>query len=287
MAEHFTITKIIVIQSLETEEFQTGTELAKYLDYLTGQYELIIPVTLIECESAIDFIGLINRLVDEAAEGEVPLLHVELHGDKESGLIFQNSSELSWSGCSELLRQLNRATKYNLLTFFAACFGAYFLGHINVLKESPCYAIVAPTEKAFPDEVLNGCKLFYSELFRTWDAGTAVAAIQRQRLTEGYWFGETAEAWFRRMVLKYAEIEFTNKAIQRRSKRLYQLLQNEGKRLSMGRLKRLVVHQNRKFLENYFDSFFLISEFPENKIRFKKIHRELKDQLDLLAKQKK
>lgn len=287
MAEFFSITKIIIIQSLETKEFQTGAELAKHLSFLTGQHGLNIPVTLTDCESRLDFIRLINQLVDEAHLGEIPLLHVELHGDEESGLIFQNNSELPWAECSELLRKLNHATKYNLLTFFAACFGAYFLSHINVLKESPCYALVAPTETAFPDEVLSGCKLFYSKLFSTLDARDAVLAIHQQRLTDGYWFGYTAEAWFRRIVSRYAETEFTREAIERRTRRLYKRLKKEDKRLNVGRLKRLVIQNNKKFLENNFDRFFLITEFPENKKRFSEIHRELKDKLDHLANQKK
>ena len=161
MAEGFTFTKIVVVQSLEPHETQTGKLI---YDFLTSELELNGYLTQVEfktCWSAKEFSEILTTLEHEAKGGEVPLLHVETHGTKELGLEFENSSDLSWDDLAKHLRALNVATRFNLLALFSACWGGYFLGKMSAIHQAPCYAMVGPSDKLWPDEIYAGFTAFY------------------------------------------------------------------------------------------------------------------------------
>lgn len=286
MLAPFAFTKIVIVQSLEPHERPTGANLHTFLRGLNGLLGLSVPFEYMECESAREFRSIMERLIDDCRGGHIPLLHVECHGDDRDGLIFENGSELAWRDTAELLTRLNEACRYNLFAVFAACFGAYFLGQISAYRSAPCYAIVAPTAITYPDELETGFKLFYKNLLQTWDAGIAVRRLQSHHLVYGRWFGETAETWFERVVEDYMKSRCTRKAMKPRIKRLYRRLLSDGNRQSIGRLKRMIRQRNKQvFLDDYFDRFFGVNRFPENKGRFSAVHERVRRRLgDLWCK---
>ncbi|RKP50675.1 hypothetical protein D7S89_06185 [Trinickia fusca] len=277
----FTFTKIVIIQSLEPDERQTGAILRDYLAGLNSQRDQPVPIEFVLCESVVHFREIILRLVDECKSGEIPLLHVECHGDENDGLQFENGSELAWRDAAELLRQLNIACEYNLFASFAACFGAYFLGAIAAYSTSPCYAMLAPTGPVYPDEIETGFKQFYADLFQTWDAGISVRRLQRRRLVNGRWFAETAESWFERVVIDYVRVHCTHKALKKRIRKIYREALAAGKRQSIGYLKRMAIRRNKRtYLGDYFMEFFAIAQIPDNRGRFLALFNRMKRRLE-------
>jgi hypothetical protein len=287
MHSTFAFTKIVIVQSLEADERQTGEQLRAALAALNGELGQNVPIELRTCESAVGFRAIVDELTEEASGGQIPLLHVECHGDEHAGLIFENASELSWEGLAAMLTRLNDACQYNLFAVFAACFGAHFLGQVNAFTTSPCCAIVAPTETVYPDEIEAAFKQFYRNLFDGWDAVLAISRLRNRTLTQGRWFAETAERWFERVVMAYVETKCTRKEMKPRVRALYRQLLAKGNRQSIGRLKRGIRNRNKQaFLDDYFDRFFGLKKFPENRQRFAGVHQRMKKRLSDIWRQR-
>ena len=109
----FTFSRIVIIQSLEPDEDETGTILSEFLAALGTATEFSnVPIEVINCGNARQFLEILNQLTQDAASGDIPLLHVECHGDALDGLEFENSSTLSWERVSAALLPLNIATQF-------------------------------------------------------------------------------------------------------------------------------------------------------------------------------
>lgn len=283
----FQFTRIVVIESLEPHEVKTGAQLVPYLKGLCEQLGYEISVDYIECESKIEFLAVIKNLVAGAVDhGQIPLLHVETHGHPNTGLEFANGSELSWEALSAALLELNVACRFNLFAAFAACYGAFFLSQMNVIRPAPCYAIVAPTDTIDPGELMGGFLRFYGSFFRCLDMGIASSQLSNEGLSSGRWLGQTAERWYETILLNYATTYSTRPAMQKRAREVSELLLKAGIRLSIGQLKPLLRDHNRSFFdERGFAVYFSTDLLPENRVRFDPIRRHVASQLDVLRAQ--
>lgn len=270
MIAGFTLTKIVIIQSLEPHESKTGKNLSEFIVSVVLEYNLKIPVELINCENKFEFLEILGRLSTEAkTAGEKPLIHVECHGSIQEGLEFENGSTLTWPEVASSLLELNVACRFNLLAAFSACFGGHFLSQMEAVHPSPCWCMVAPTEKIDPGELLNGFRTFYSTLLQHTDVGIAVAELRKIRLSTGRWFGQVAELWFETIVIGYIERHCTVEAARVRAKKLYRKLKRTGTTKSIGNIMRTSRQHNRQgLLAKYFDIYFLTAEIPENIQRF-------------------
>lgn len=269
MPSGFNFTKIVVIQSLKPLETQTGQILYDFLICKTREKQLKIPIELFNVQDRTEFRQKLKSLTCEAMTGQIPIIQVECHGDPEHGLIFANGGMLEWKEVAEELRRVNIACRFNLLAVFSACFGGYFLSQMGAMQQAPCWCMIGPAKKTYPSEILKALDVFYSTLFARQDAGVAIRALSKIKTREGYWFGQPAELWFERLVLGYVEVHCTKRAIRQRAKKLYRKLLKEGDRKSIGYLTRTIRKRNRKTLvEQYFDTNFMTTDIPENKLRF-------------------
>lgn len=283
MAEGFNFTKIVVVQSLEQHESQTGRMIADFLTSELESNEHLMQVEFKTCWSAKEFLEVLTTLEYEANTGEIPLLHVETHGSKEMGLEFENGSELSWDDLAKLLRRLNVATRFNLLALFSACWGGYFLGKMSAIQQAPCYAMVAPSEKLWPNEIYAGFTTFYRIFLKELDVASAVDAMRALPLQNGYWFGKPAEIWFERVLLDYVRVKCSNEMSEQRAKTLQSELAKDGKIIPIPQLLELLRGQNRKnLLPDYFSKYFMLEEIPENATRFSALYTRMEFVLDEL-----
>lgn len=280
----FTISKIVIIQSLESHEVRTGEILCEYLASLIDKLCLEIQVELLECHSAYEFKSILLRLIETAAsDGERPLLHVECHGSQTVGLEFENGSELSWDELGVLLSQLNIASRFNLFVVVAACYGAYLNGQFSPVRPSPAFCIVAPTEEIDPSDVLRGFREFYSSLFRTGDAGIAANEIVKIQLGSGQWFSQLAEEWFIHLIENYVTTHLTHEAFEAWVRSIEQKIRDDSKIINLDWVKSSLLLQNREGLTGkYFDSFFCINEVPEGRDRFVATRARVNATIDVL-----
>ena len=289
MVAGFAYSKVVIVQSLESHEVETGRIHCDYLAAQMHEHNSIAPIELLICSSAKDFLQILDRLTEDAwSRDEIPLLHVECHGSPTDGLEFENGSTLNWSEVAAALLPLNVSTRFNLLTVFSACFGAYFIGEMGAINPAPCWCVVAPTESVDPGEILQGFRVFYSTFLRHLDAGRAVKELTNIRLSNGRWFGEPAELWFEKLVIGYIESHCTKKVVRTRARKLFRKLRREGKYQSIGNLTRLHRKRNRDgLLKDYFERYFITDQIPENCERFSGVRTRLQAKISELRNSRK
>jgi hypothetical protein len=280
MLSGFTFNRIVIVQSLEPSETETGRILSEFISGNQNLADTNLPIQVINCGYAAEFLEIVQQLTTEAAVGNVPLLHVECHGDLESGLEFENGSTLSWELVAAALLPLNVASKFNLLSVFSACFGAHFLGQMGAIEAAPCWCMIAPTETVDPGEILAGFRAFYSVLFRDRDMGSAVSAIAKCKLSRGRWLWEPAEVWFEKLITGYVEVHCNKSAARKRAKIIYRQLKEQGQQKGIGALLRILRAINRdSLLGHYFDTYFIIDQVPGNTRRFENLRQRVRTEL--------
>jgi hypothetical protein len=284
----FTFSRVVIIQSLRDNELLTGESLAEWLPHILHDQQPSIPVELINCVSGENFLRIIDQLCIEASDGLVPLLHVECHGDRQSGLEFADYSDLSWEELSNALVHLNLASRFNLMAVFSACYGWYFASEMNVINRSPCWCLVAPTSTIYPDEILGGLREFYRVFFTTRDISSAFETLASRKLEKGMWLNPIAEEWFEKLLIRYVENCCSRAAGDIRISGYYRHLKSQGRRASKGALKRAFTQlQQRILLNKYFDHYFMADLIPENKDGYKGLHARMRKRLaDLRATKK-
>lgn len=284
----FSFDKIIVIQSLGSEDVPTGNLLANALPQIAKDYELDIPVELINCESGTHFLEIIEKLSVRASIGEIPLLNIECHGDPYSGLSFKDNSDLGWPEVAGALLKLNIATGFNLMAVFSACFGFYFIEEMGAINPAPCWCLIAPTAKIWDYEVIECTREFYQHLFKTRSISSSFKLLSGMPLKQGRWICTRAEVWFEKLVVGYVEQHCSKKAGDVRIAQHYRHYKSKGSRLSRGCIKRRLANRNRyMLLGEYFERYFLLKHIPRNAIRFRDIHRRVAKRLSDLRATKK
>lgn len=281
------LNKIVVIQSLESREPQTGELVRDEIAHKLEEHQSNLSVEFVACESCKEFLDILKRLTSEATvEKSIPLIHVECHGDSVQGLEFANASTLSWTDLADALKKLNIATRFNLVAVFSACFGGHFLGQMgSALEPAPCWCMVAPTDTVDPGEILAAFRSFYSALINTNDIGVASQKLSSINLSSGSWFAQTAEAWFEMLLNSYVKEQCTKHASRLRIKKLQlEILQN-GRHASMGSLKRQLKKTNRAtLLDDCFSNYFITDLVPENNRRFNHARQRVREVFDELRR---
>lgn len=267
----FRLSRIVIIESLKPCETKTGLMTANFVRAMDSAVATGIPIEYRDCDSAHDFVEILKDLTINASQTHsVPLLHVECHGDDLLGLRFRDESAVSWPELSALLVDLNKATRFNLISVFSACYGAYFLSRLSTEDPSPCYAMLAPTEAIWPDEILGAFRAFYSEFFSSMDAGHAMSNISKHTLQEGAWMSQLAESWYEHVVTSYIQQHCTSHEIRMRTLRTLRVLQASGVATNMHHVKMELIRVHREHLVgSYFDRYFMIDDIPENATRFR------------------
>jgi hypothetical protein len=268
----FHISKIVIIDSLEESEFQTGVEIEKVIRHEISTHNLDLPVRRYSVSWSGEFKMLIELLAKEP--NEIPLLHVEMHGDPIEGLIFANNSTLNWNEVNQALAPLNKVTRFNLVCVFSACYGAYFTEALYVNYASPCFALIAPEDELHPGELHYSFRKFYHNLAATRDLGVASALLKTEKTIQSEWFSARMDHWFSQVIEAYVRQEASVEAIHRRAKivRLaaLDLSPNVATLADMEMALLLKSHQYVKYIA--FNRFFMTAEIPENIYRFSSIN---------------
>lgn len=283
----FTITKIVIVQSLPSNEMQTGRILHEYIKAQINEHNENIPAELLTCASAHEFLQILQDLKNEAEYmHQIPLLQVECHGDDFDGLVFADDSFLTWPDLSSALTDLNRACGFNLLAIFSACYGGYFLSQMGTMSPAPCWGMIAPTHQVDPGEVMQVIRMLYLTFLKETDLGKAIGKISKIRMNEGRWFGQSAELWFEKLMVGYIEEHCTHQKVRERAKKVYRETLRQGKYRSIGNIKRWFKQRHRHaLLHEYFDLYFMIDAIPDNRLRFSNAYTRLERKISEMQSQ--
>ena len=279
----FQFSKIIVIESLESNEVKTGLQTSDFIKAELAKKHQTLPVEYIKCWNAIEFTQLLDQIAIDAALGVTPIIHIECHGDAADGLEFENGSNLSWEDLAGKLKPINIATKFNLLVLVSACFGAYFTQMIKAHKPSPCWGVIAPTDTVVPYEIRSGFNAFYSKFLETWDLGFAITSLRKGHISTGQWFAKPAESLFDEVVMNYLENWCTKSSSYIRVAALKTEMKSMGiNHQGMTAIKRNLRQLNANMLEKYFSIYFSCDEVPENAVRFANLKASLNNKIQTL-----
>jgi len=101
---------------------------------------------------------LVEVLAGARQRGELPLLHIECHGNDDE-LSFADNSRMTWGELYPLLRDINVATGMRLLVSIAACFGAYLGKHLDLTDRAAFVALLSPPTSICPDTLRGGAEI--------------------------------------------------------------------------------------------------------------------------------
>jgi len=269
-----TFDSLVMIKSLENTEADTTAILQESIQgHLDANNKSLMIIE--RCVSNADeFLEAISELIEAAEKGLKPLVNVDCHGDMFDGLVFSDGSILSWAVIAESLTQLNRATEFNLIAVFSACFGAHFISSVDALTPAPFALMVASNDEIYPDELLRGLRAFYNKLFDTLNVLEAVKALHSERLQNGSWFVEFADTWYLEVVTAYIKHHCTKSQCRKRVQDMHAILKAEqitlnNKPMSLGYIKGTLKQANRKKLINeHFEQYFMVDSIPTNSLKY-------------------
>jgi hypothetical protein len=273
MSAEISINKIIIIESLEETERLSGSELKQYLDDLgASPASGLPPVEFIQIEYADEFVRYIESVIEDAKTNHIrPLIHIELHGDKErrDRLEFANGSELLYKDLLALLIKLNVATSFNLPVFLAACYSADLKkSYVEDWDEKPApFVFMAGfNDLISPDEIEPSTKLFYKKLADEKNFGKA--ALVLKNTFNGSWDCMFSDVYYKETLISFIEQLCLKETVRQRVISIKQRGSQEEPR----DIKRRMLKQHRDFLEfKFFDCFFAVKQFPAHQTKFKYI----------------
>lgn len=174
--------KIIIIQSLE--KGRTGSRLQDDLSVLAVSTEGLVSSELIDVKNKEEFMALLSSInLDVRAGKYSPIIHIEAHGSSDnSGLVLASPENyVSWREMKRPLAEINVATRLNLIVCLSACNGAYLASAIETIDRAPCWALVGPKGKMYPDDLLKDFTGFYGEIFKGSNGVTALKLLNRNQ----------------------------------------------------------------------------------------------------------
>ena len=247
--------RIVVIESLEASEPQTGSQLAVYLRTLDKS----LPVDLVRLDNASALRHTLRILAFEAAmDDKRSIIHVECHGGMATGLHLASGDAMPWEEFADLLRAHNTASRFQTFVAVSACFGGDLLGHTFAFRPCPFRVLVAPTDEVMPYDLMGAFRSFYRILLSTGNLATALAEMRKHSLECGAWFAEVAEGWFPYLVRTYIEGYCTREAIESRIEGLRE--EHVGVPLKVDDFYK----QGASITGQYFDSFFHLDAIPSH-----------------------
>ena len=169
----FGCNSIVLISAPRNAEEGTPRRLAEDLEHLSISFGNFI-FHHKHVASKKEIIELFSSIHAEMKEGFRPILHFDMHGNKENGIEIGATSEfVSWKWLTNELRKLNRTTGNNLAIFITACYGFYILKALDYSKPCPFFIMLAPPDTITVGDIEKSVVPFYSELMQSGSVKSA------------------------------------------------------------------------------------------------------------------
>ncbi|MDF7815313.1 hypothetical protein [Hymenobacter sp. YC55] len=173
----FRYNKIWVVESLPKDEPQTGSTL--YRDLLrrrTGQMPAV-SCELVQVPTKRNLCRFLKRVVDYVQKKtQLPFLHFEMHGNPK-GLELASGEVMPWSELANYFRNINIATRNNLMVSLATCYGGFMFGEISPVIEAPFCGVIGTFSRVPQREVEEGFYEFFESLLSRDGLDNAVVAL--------------------------------------------------------------------------------------------------------------
>lgn len=159
--------------------------------------ETAAPATAVELFAALDGIAA------SARGGMLPLVHLDMHGSAEDGLLLSPSGErAAWQDVADRLRAINEATGNNLCVVSGACFSFNVVRELDINRTAPFYILLAPEDLITAGDLEERTVGFYRDMLE----GTDVLASNVR------WFGSLLRVFHAEKMLAVVLSKYLNNA---------------------------------------------------------------------------
>lgn len=168
--------KIFILQSLPSDERQTGAEIELKIKYLSYRGKPI-SAELIDIHSSEELFQTLDKVKELIPSGVLPFIHFEIHGSK-NGLNLSNDEIVEWSKLKDTFLDLNKKTKNNLFISLATCYGGHLLKIYKPWEPCPFYGYIGPTEEVKNRDLEASFSAFFEILITENDFAKAIEGLQ-------------------------------------------------------------------------------------------------------------
>lgn len=171
--------RVVVIEWLPANDRKTGEELVQRLADWKGPHG----IEFYRCDRAESVLRALRHVTERVSVKGIPILHIESHGagGPQGGISGDGKELLSWHQLRAPLRELNIATRFQLLVVGAACYGDGFIWGIGEIAASPFLACIGFPREVSVSAVFDVLLEFYRALLvRHENIEDAVASAQQE-----------------------------------------------------------------------------------------------------------
>jgi len=161
------IQHIIIIQSLEAHEPQTGSEL--YNDIVRrkieqlGEQSFVKSHAYFESRTKEEILHILDDILNDVnALQNGLIIHFEMHGSSHlDGLITAENELITWLELVTKFRPINTATQNELYITMATCYGRYLYQAVDPELKSPYSGYISSSQSVTVQEVMDS----FSDVF--------------------------------------------------------------------------------------------------------------------------
>jgi len=163
----FTNNMVLILDCLPSDEMQTGKHLFEALRDLPD-IKLTGYCNYLKVASRSEFVEALAKVL-RLCEKNWPILHIEAHGDEQSGLLVggNESEAFAWDDLANFARECNAACGHNFGLVLASCHGRYLESRVRATEGAPFHFLVSFEGKILAGDAERHMVRFYSMLFRT------------------------------------------------------------------------------------------------------------------------
>ena len=176
----FSNNAVIVIDALRSSDMQTARRLEEELLPLRHG-DGTAYCRIIKTPDKQSFISGLQSIAAECELGLKPVLHIEAHGDKLSGLEIGDQCEMvTWQELEDELARINKNTGNNLGVVLASCWGLYAISPLRIADPTPYYFLIGPDKEVSAGYIENQMKKFYIALFESSSLDNAMSKVEQE-----------------------------------------------------------------------------------------------------------
>lgn len=177
----FSNNAVFILDGLKLSDLQTAKNLHDELRDLAGTTTGMPFISMYKVNSRKELFAALKEIQQYCSAGSKPIIHFEVHGDKEGIFIGDTEEKISWGELITVLRQINTVTKNNLGVVMASCYGLYAITiEIEITEPSPFYFLIGSEEEILSGLIADQMKEFYRQLLLNDSICSAMAQVDEK-----------------------------------------------------------------------------------------------------------
>jgi hypothetical protein len=212
----FSFNKIFILQSLPSNELQTGTELECRINKYVTECGINCQAVTYEVHSMKDWQVAWNGIRTSIAQmGNNPIIHLEMHGNKtEIGIDGGANGRISLTDLFKQVQEINVLSKNNTFLSLAVCKGLNIVCDLQVYQPMPFCGVFGSEHTLDNYELLENYTIFYKAFLETLNLDEAEKAMQKAGIETYKYKIVKPEQVFMNAYLGYLETYRTDEQIE-------------------------------------------------------------------------